>query len=210
MRRRSSTALTQSEPEPGAALAHARRARARAEAPEGSHRRAARLRAAGRRRRAPVDRSAPAPAASTTTATTTRPASASAALTQAWLLLAQAAEQQRDFAAAERWLAKIDNPQRALEVQSRRASLLARQGKVAEARELIRRVPEQTAGRRARQAASPRRELLRDAKQWAEADKVLAQANQHVPERHRPALRAGDDGREARTASTRWSGCCAG
>ena len=108
------------------------------------------------------------------------PASASAALTQAWLLLAQAAEQQRDFAAAERWLAKIDNPQRALEVQSRRASLLAKQGKMAEARQLIRRVPEQTvADARAKYVAEA--ELLRDAKQWAEADKVLATANRQFP-----------------------------
>ena len=108
------------------------------------------------------------------------PATASAALTQAWLLLAQAAEQQRDFAAAERWLAKIDNPQRALEVQSRRASLLAKQGKMAEARQLIRRVPEQTvADARAKYVAEA--ELLRDAKQWAEADKVLAAANKAFP-----------------------------
>jgi len=108
------------------------------------------------------------------------PATAGAALTQAWLLLAQAAEQQRDFAAAERWLARIDNPQRALEVQTRRASLLAKQGKMAEARQLIRRVPEQTvADARAKYVAEA--ELLRDAKQWAEADKVLAAANQAFP-----------------------------
>ena len=108
------------------------------------------------------------------------PATAGAALTQAWLLLAQAAEQQRDFAAAERWLARIDNPQRALEVQSRRASLLAKQGKMAEARQLIRRVPEQTAAdSRAKFVAEA--ELLREAKQWAEAEKVLTQANKAFP-----------------------------
>jgi tetratricopeptide (TPR) repeat protein len=108
------------------------------------------------------------------------PATAGAALTQAWLMLAQAAEQQRDFAAAERWLAKIDNPQRALEVQSRRASLLAKQGKMTEARQLIRRVPEQTAAdARAKYVAEA--ELLREAKQWAEADKVLAAANKAFP-----------------------------
>lgn len=108
------------------------------------------------------------------------PATAGAALTQAWLLLAQAAEQQRDFAAAERWLARIDNPQRALEVQSRRASLLAKQGKMAEARQLIRRVPEQTAAD-ARAKFVAESELLREAKQWAEADKVLAAANKAFP-----------------------------
>ena len=99
------------------------------------------LRAAGRRRRRRRRGAAPA-VADDDGDDDARPDAPRRRLTQAWLLLAQAAEQQRDFAAAERWLAKIDNPQRALEVQSRRASLLARQGKMAEARELIRRVPE--------------------------------------------------------------------
>ena len=109
------------------------------------------------------------------------PANASTALTQAWLLLAQAAEQQQDFPGAERWLSRIDNPKRALEVQARRASLLARQGKVAEARELIRRVPEQTAGDgRAKLVAEA--ELLRERKLWADAGKVLAQANKAYPD----------------------------
>src|SRR6185436_3430224 len=71
-------------------------------------------------------------------------ASVERGLTQAWLMLAQAAEQQKDYKAAEAWLNKIDNPQRALEVQSRRASLLAKQGKLKEARELIRKAPERT------------------------------------------------------------------
>ncbi|MGZ5250398.1 MAG: tetratricopeptide repeat protein [Caldimonas sp.] len=109
------------------------------------------------------------------------PTTAGNALTQAWLLLAQAAEQQRDFASAERWLARIDNPQRALEVQSRRASLLAKQGKLAEGRQLIRRLPEQTtADARAKFVAEA--ELLREAKQWGEASKVLAQANKAYPD----------------------------
>ncbi|HEX7440930.1 MAG TPA: tetratricopeptide repeat protein [Caldimonas sp.] len=103
------------------------------------------------------------------------------ALTQAWLLLAQAAEEQRDYAAAEGWLARIDNPQRALEVQLRRASMLARQGKLAQARESIRRVPEQTpADARAKLLAEA--QLLRDQKAWSEAEKVLAQANKQFPD----------------------------
>jgi Flp pilus assembly protein TadD len=109
------------------------------------------------------------------------PSSASGALTQAWLLLAQAAEQQQDFAGAERYLGHIDNPQRALEVQARRASLLARQGKVAEARELIRRVPEQSPGD-ARAKLLAESELLRDRKLWVESEKVLAQANKAFPD----------------------------
>ena len=109
------------------------------------------------------------------------PPTASAALTQAWLLLAQAAEEQQDFPAAERWLGRIDNPKRALEVQSRRASLLARQGKVNEARELIRKVPERDAGD-ARAKLLAEASLLRDRKLWPDANRLLAQANQTFPD----------------------------
>jgi tetratricopeptide (TPR) repeat protein len=109
------------------------------------------------------------------------PSNASTALTQAFLLLAQAAEQAQDFAGAERWLARIDNPQRALEVQARRASLLARQGKIKEARELIRRVPEQSPGD-ARAKLLAETELLRDRKMFADAEQVMAQANKAFPD----------------------------
>ncbi len=101
--------------------------------------------------------------------------------TQAWLLLAQAAEQQRDFKAAEAWLAKVDNPQRALEVQTRRATLLARQGKIKEARELVRRVPEKSpADARAKLLAEA--QVLRDVKAWKDANGVLEQANRQFPD----------------------------
>ena len=109
------------------------------------------------------------------------PPNASTALTQAYLLLAQASEQQQDFVGAERWLARVDNPQRALEVQARRASLLARQGKMKEARELIRKVPEQSPGdARAKYLAET--ELLRDRKMYAEAVQVMAQASKAFPD----------------------------
>ncbi len=109
------------------------------------------------------------------------PPNTTSALTQAFLLLAQASEQDQDFAGAEKWLARIDSPQRALEVQSRRASLLARQGKMAAARELIRRVPEQSPGD-ARAKLLAEAELLRDRKMWVEAEQVLAQANKAFPD----------------------------
>lgn len=108
-------------------------------------------------------------------------ATADRGLTQAWLMLAQAAEQQRDFKGAEAWLKKVDNPQRALEVLSRRASLLARQGKLKEARELIRRAPEKTEDD-ARAKLMAEGQILRDAKQWSEANKLLASANQKYPD----------------------------
>jgi tetratricopeptide (TPR) repeat protein len=97
-------------------------------------------------------------------------------LTQAWLMLAQAAEQRRDFAAAERWLTKIGDPQRALEVQTRRATIMARQGKLTQARELIRKVPERRS-EDARAKLVAEASVLREVKQWREAYGVLADAN---------------------------------
>lgn len=102
-------------------------------------------------------------------------------ITQAHLLLSQAAEQQRDYAGAEAWLAKVTDAQRALEVQSRRASMLARQGKVKEGRELIRRVPEKNPDD-ARSKLLAEAQLLREVKQWKEANAMLAVANQKFPD----------------------------
>ncbi len=100
---------------------------------------------------------------------------------RAWLLLAQAAEQRGDLAAAERWLAKVDNPRQALEVQSRRASLLMRQGKVREARGLIQAVPERS-GDDGRAKALAEAQLLRDAKLWRDASGVLDRARERFPD----------------------------
>ena len=131
----------------------------------------------------------PAPDATTTTAATATaaltdddaPASKEDALIRGWLLLSQAADLQGDFKGAEAWLAKIDNPQRALEVQTRRASLLAREGKVAQARELIRRVPEREPGD-ARAKVLAEAQILRDARQWADASTLLEQASLKFPD----------------------------
>ncbi len=98
-------------------------------------------------------------------------------LTQAWLLLAQAAELRGDYATAEARLARVDNPQRALEVQTRRASLLARQGRVPQARELVRSAPERNPGD-ARAKLLAEAQVLREVKQWSEAYAVLETANQ--------------------------------
>jgi tetratricopeptide (TPR) repeat protein len=110
-----------------------------------------------------------------------QPASKEDALTRGWLLLSQAADEQGDFKGAEAWLAKIDNPQRALEVQARRASLLAREGKVAQARELIHRIPERTP-EDARAKVLAEAQVLRDAKLWSDANNVLAQGNKKFPD----------------------------
>lgn len=62
-------------------------------------------------------------------------------LTQAYLLHAQISEKKQDFTAAEAWLNRIDNADEVFGAQTRRASLLARQGKVAQARALLRDLP---------------------------------------------------------------------
>jgi tetratricopeptide (TPR) repeat protein len=102
-------------------------------------------------------------------------------VTQAYLMLSQAAEQQGDLAGAETWLAKVTDVQRVLDVQMRRASLLARQGKLKEARELVRKAPEKTP-EDARNKLFAEVQLLRDARQWDEANSLLAAANRKTPD----------------------------
>ena len=98
-------------------------------------------------------------------------------LTQAWLMLAQAAELQKDVAGAEAWLAKITNPAQALSVQTRRASLLAKQGNVSQARELIRKTPE-LGDNDGRAKVLAEVQLLREQKMWIDAATLLKAANQ--------------------------------
>jgi tetratricopeptide (TPR) repeat protein len=101
--------------------------------------------------------------------------------TSALLMLAQAAEMQGQFGEAEAWLARVDSAASALEVQTRRASMLARQGRVDEARDAIRRVPERNdADRRAKLLAEA--QVLRDVRQWSGAWEVLAEANRQFPD----------------------------
>lgn len=102
-------------------------------------------------------------------------------LIQAWLMLAQAAEQRGDYTTAESWLARIDDPKRALEVQTRRATLLARQGKVAEARDLVRRAPEREPGD-ARAKLMAEAGVLREVKRWRDAFDLLGSAAQRFPD----------------------------
>ena len=98
-------------------------------------------------------------------------------VSQAWLSLALLAEQRGDFKAAEGWLGKVGDPGMSLEVQGRRASILARQGKVSQARELIRQMPERKP-EDARAKLVAEAAMLRDVKRWKEAYEVLSSANQ--------------------------------
>ena len=97
-------------------------------------------------------------------------------LVQAWLMLAQVAEQRGDYPAAERWLARIDDPRRALQVQTRRALLMARQGQVDAALAALRRLPERSPDD-ARAKLVAEAQLLRDVKRWQASFDAFAAAN---------------------------------
>lgn len=102
-------------------------------------------------------------------------------LTQAYLLLAEVAEKQQDFAAANAWIDRIDNPQDMIAAQQRRASVLARQGRLAEARQLLRTQPERRPDD-ARLKLLAEAQLLRDFKAWREAYEVYTEATQRFPD----------------------------
>lgn len=96
-------------------------------------------------------------------------------LAQAYLSLSQIAEKRRDYALAGAWLDKIENAQDLMAAQNRRASILARQGKLDEARKLIRSLPERGPGD-GRMKLMAEVNLLREAKQFKPAYDLLAEA----------------------------------
>ncbi len=104
----------------------------------------------------------------------------SRALAQAYLSLAQIAEQRKDYKLAESWLTKISNPEDLVRTQSRRAGILARQGRIDEARALIRKLPERSPAD-ARVKLSSEVQLLRDNKLYSQAYELLAEATQRDP-----------------------------
>ncbi|RYY66861.1 MAG: tetratricopeptide repeat protein, partial [Comamonadaceae bacterium] len=96
-------------------------------------------------------------------------------LAQAYLGLAQVAEKRGDFTAAGAWLDRIENAQDLMAAQNRRASILARQGRMDEARQLLRALPERTPAD-ARMKLMAEINLLREHKQYKPALDLLAQA----------------------------------
>lgn len=101
-------------------------------------------------------------------------------LAQAYLSLSQIAEKRKDFASAGALLDRIENSQDLMSAQSRRASLLARQGKVEEARKLLRAIPERSPAD-ARNKLLAEVQLLRDNKQYRAAYDLLADAARRDP-----------------------------
>jgi len=105
------------------------------------------------------------------------------AMTQAYLALAQIAEQGKDYKGAEAWLtriAKIGNADELLRVQRQRAGLLARQNRMDEALALLRSLPDDTP-EEARGKLQAEVQLLRDHKRYAQAYALLDQATQRSP-----------------------------
>jgi tetratricopeptide (TPR) repeat protein len=100
---------------------------------------------------------------------------------QAYLSLAQIAEKRRDFAAAESWIHKIPDAQELVQAQVRRASLLARQGKLNEGRLLIRKLPERNPDDK-RLKLMAEVNLLREQKEYRSAYELLAQAVTQFPD----------------------------
>ncbi len=97
------------------------------------------------------------------------------ALIQAYLRLSEIAEQRKDLAAARSWLERIDSPELLISVQSRRASILARQGQIDEARSLIQAIAARTPDE-ARLKISAEVQMLRDNRKFQLAYDVLAKA----------------------------------
>jgi tetratricopeptide (TPR) repeat protein len=102
-------------------------------------------------------------------------------LAQAYLSLSQLAEKRKDYAAAEGWLAKIENSADLAMAQTRRASILASQGKLEEGRQLLRKLPERSPAD-ARLKLNAEVGLLREFKQYKPAHDLLAQALVKTPE----------------------------
>jgi tetratricopeptide (TPR) repeat protein len=102
-------------------------------------------------------------------------------VSQAYFALSQLAERRKDYTAAERWLSRVDGVEEVVAAQTRRAALLARQGKLPQAREVIRALPERTAEDK-KQKFLAEVQLLRDAKQYQAAYDMLAQASAASPE----------------------------
>lgn len=108
------------------------------------------------------------------------PEERSRGMAQAYLVLSQIAEKRRDYAGANAWLDKIENSQDLVVAQSRRASILAAQGRMDEARKLIRALPERNPTDQ-RMKLNAEVQLLRDNKQYRAAYDLLAREIKKEP-----------------------------
>ncbi len=92
--------------------------------------------------------------------------------TQAFLSMAQIAQQRKDFMQADTWLQQVDNPDDVMRAQIRRAVLMAQQGQLENALALIHSQPERNTDE-AQLKRSAEVQLLKDHKQFERARTLL-------------------------------------
>jgi len=97
-----------------------------------------------------------------------------------YALLAQSAEQNKQYEQADEWLRKADPESSRVKIQAARAKLLLIQGKTQEGFKLLRAMPE-SEPRDALAKLNAEVQLLRELKAYEEALKLLKQANQRFP-----------------------------
>ena len=102
-------------------------------------------------------------------------------LVQAYLLLSQIAEKQRDFAQAQSYLERIRSPQDAARVQLRRAMITAQAGSVDDALALLDKLPD-TDPDEARIKLNAQLQLLREHQREQQAYELLAQERKRNPQ----------------------------
>ena len=102
-------------------------------------------------------------------------------MTQAYALAAQISEKQGDFEAARSWLDRIENAGEIFSVQRQRASLLAKQGQISEARTLLRNLPGSTADER-RLKLLAEVQLLKDSGENEQAYRLQSEVIALTPE----------------------------
>lgn len=102
-------------------------------------------------------------------------------LQQAQILMAQIAEQRKQPLVALDWLGRADPEHQLMGIQNHRARLLARLGRIDEARATLRKLPE-TEPRDAAVKIQAEAQMLRDARRLKEAGEVLAEGVRRFPE----------------------------
>jgi hypothetical protein len=174
-------------PEARATLAGPGRDRARAAPPEEAERRVeAGARIVSANPSSDAEAARPPPMPGRRTRATPRPVGRRGAderhgrLARVQLLLARAAEMRHDDATAAQWLSRVDAKDADLQVIALRASLLARQGKLADARQMVRTAPASTPAEQ-RYRLLTEVQLLLDNKKLEDARALLSKANAETP-----------------------------
>ena len=99
---------------------------------------------------------------------------------QAYLMLAQIAQKNKNEELTERWLAKIEDPQLLMRAQFQRAGMLANKGKMKDAIALIENLPSKTPEER-RAKVLGKAQLFRDFKDFNSAYELLSQYSNANP-----------------------------